>query len=63
MEDRVISIIDHLINSARLQKNEDMEVCLRVIKGAIERDCLSELADKCIEFTEKKATERMILEN
>lgn len=40
-----------------------MEICLRVLKGAIDRDCLNELADLCIEFTEKKATERMMLEN
>lgn len=63
MKERVGIILEHLIDSSKIQKDEDLEVCIRVIKGAIDRGCLDEVADVLLKFTEDKATERMILEN
>lgn len=60
---RVKIILEHLINIAQIEQNEDLEIALRTTLGALERDCLNEFSDICLDFTQKKVVERMMNEN
>lgn len=61
--ERIKILLQHMIQSAKIQGNEDLEIATRTLLGAIDRDCLSEFADSCIDFAEKKVTQRMMEEN
>lgn len=63
MEDRTNRIIDHLIQSTKVSKSKDLELCLTILRGAIEKDMIDELADEMLAFCEKKALERQMREN
>jgi len=60
---RIKILIEHIIESAKLQGNEDLEICARTLLGSIERECLDDLAESCIEFTQDKVVQRMMEEN
>jgi len=61
--ERIKIIIEHIIDSAQIEGNEDLEICARTLLGSIERECLDDLANKCIDFMEDKCIERMMKEN
>ena len=60
---RINILLEHMIQSAQVQKNDDLEISLRSLKGAIDRGVLSDFANACIKFAEEKVIERMMKEN
>lgn len=61
--ERIIRLLNHVIDTAEIQGLEDIELSARVLLGSIERDCVNEFSDACIKFSENKVVERMMNEN
>lgn len=61
--ERIKALLEHIIETSQIKGYEDIEISARVLLGSIERECVNEFADKCMEFSEEKVTERMMKEN
>lgn len=61
--ERIMVLLQHIIESAKIRKLEDIEISARVLLASIEKDCVDEFSESCIEFSEKKVIERMMHEN
>lgn len=60
--ERIIKLLQHVAESARITGNSDLELIANVVIGSIERDCVDELADKLREFTTSKVHEIIFIE-
>lgn len=60
--ERIIKLLQHVAESARITNDSDLELIANVIIGSIERDCVDELADKLREFTTTKVREIIFIE-
>lgn len=61
--ERIKLLLEHAADSAKIKGHEDIELVINSLVGAIEKDCVDELADYCFAFLERKAYERMVIEN
>lgn len=60
---RINIILEHLIDSAKVEGNEDLELCIQILLGAIDKGMVDELADEMLKFCEKKVLEKQMREN
>lgn len=60
--ERIIKLLQHVAESARITGDPDLELIANVVIGSIERDCVDELADKLREFTTSKVHEIIFIE-
>lgn len=61
--ERIKVLLDHAIDISKLKGLDDIELCLVVLRGSIEKECVGELADKVLEFTNEKFTELSMKNN
>lgn len=61
--ERTKVILEHIVSSAVVEKDEDLEISIRILVGAIDRNLLAELSDVMLEWAERKVVERQIKEN
>lgn len=52
--ERIKTLLEHIIASAKIRELDDIELVARVLLSSIETDCVDNLADKCMEFTEEQ---------
>lgn len=60
--ERIKVLLELIIQSAKIRRLEDVELCAQTLLGSIDKECTNELADMCYDFLEKKAIEKMMQE-
>lgn len=61
--ERIKILLQHIIDVSEIKKLEDIEISARIMLASIERGCIDEFSESCLEFSEKKVIERMMEEN
>lgn len=61
--ERIKKLLQHIVDSARIANDNDIEFCASVFIGAIERNCVDEFAQSCEQFTNEKVNEIIFMQH